>query len=152
MKTILKIIIFLVACVAIQSLRAQIEISGTIITTENSQAVITITHLSDGKMNTVDVNKRGKYAIPYLLQKGYDYAIRYTDLTVEKYVLIYAAAPEQFYPHGRLIIDVDLSTNTGEDTMIIYYDVSTHTYEIRPLTHLAEINKTSYHTIAIGAE
>ena len=144
MKTLMKLTLFTLLCIWLATATAQIQIKGNVITICDTldvptPSVVRITHISNGHTTDVYPNAKGKYRIPYWLEKNYVYSIRITDGTVERVVIFYGAAPEAVFPYQRILLDIDLTNVSNADrTLIFYYSEISCKYEHG---HLDELNK-----------
>lgn len=100
---------------------AQLHFKGKVTTTDSTVCQITITHASDGFSRVIYPNRKGNWKLPYWLQKNYDYSIRFTDGTVEKFVIIWGAAPEDVWIDQKILLDVNLTDLANADRTLIFY-------------------------------
>jgi hypothetical protein len=135
--------------------RAQLKISGTVIS--EGPVEIKLTHLSDGNTYTLEGTKtrpmdkdgettwKTKYSFPYGFEKNYEYAIRITDGTVEKTILIHGPVPEGIWPKQKYEVNIDLTDASSSDqTLVVYWSEIHDEYRGRPAYELERINSEAY--------
>jgi hypothetical protein len=143
-----------------ESSRAQLRLSGTVLS--DGPVDITYAHASDGNrysvpiMKTKEVSKgdfsewKTKFKMPYWLEKNYSYAIRFTDGTVDKLVIIHGPVPEGIWPKQKVFLDINLlDSETAGETMVLYWSVIQDEYVARPLSEIERINAECYRPLPL---
>lgn len=151
MKYLQIVLILLISSSAL----AQLKISGKVLS--EGPVEITYGHASDGNRYTVlpyrmkepknsgELEWQTSFKLPYWLEKNYSYALKFTDGTVEKLVIIHGPVPEGIWPKQKVFLDVDLKNlNNADETLVLYWSVIGDEYMARPLDEIDKINAESH--------
>jgi len=147
--------LFICALIYSNSSLAQLKISGTVIS--EGPVEIKLTHLSDGNTYVLEGLKtrpmehegetiwKTKYSFPYGFEKNYEYAIRFTDGTVEKTIIIHGPVPEGLWPKQKYEVDIDLTdAGSSDQTLVVYWSEIHDEYRSRPAYEMERINAEAY--------